>query len=268
MKKIFYNFKDLIYKNEFIRTLYEKTLLFLCKKVIFLEKNLANKIDMDLILKDQKIENDFLEINEKIKKLEIPNLTGGVNPSDQKIIFKIIRALGSKNVLEIGTHIGSSTVSIALAMFQKNEAFFLKTVDIRNVNDDYLKPWLEFKSKNSPKNNLKLIELDSFVEFKKSDSLNFLEKESRKYDFIFLDGSHRADHVYKEVSLALKLLSSNGLILLHDYYPSSAPIPGPNEAFQRINKENKLLSIYHLVDLPFVEDDNLYTSSLALIYKK
>ena len=262
------NIKNTIYKNKLFRKLYEKTLLNLCKKVEFLEENLTYKIDTDKILKDENIQKKFFEIDKEIKKLELPNLTGGLSPDDQRLLCNIINVFNPKKVLEIGTHIGSSTVSIALAMHEKNTEYFIKTVDLKDVNDEIKKPWLDFKSNNSPRNNLKFLNVDKFVEFKKSDSLNFLKEETEKYDFIFLDGSHRADYVYKELALASQLLNPNGVILLHDYYENSNPIPGPHEAFKRANKENKLIGIYNFANLPWIKKSNGCDSSIAILYKK
>ena len=258
MNNLFSAFKNYISKIKVIRLLYEKILLFQCSNKEFLEKNLLNKINFDLMLQDKNIENEYSKISEEIEQIEIPNLTGGMGPTDRKVIYKLIKAIKPKKVLEIGTHIGSSTVIIAKALYEENENNLLKTVDFRDVNDDLNKPWLKFKSKNSPLNNLKFLNVQNIVEFKTEDSLEFLKKETDKYNLIFLDGSHRSDHVYKEVALALKLLAPNSLILLHDYYPNSNPIPGPNEAVKRIRRENKLINIHHFAN---------WQSSLAILFK-
>lgn len=260
--------KNKIYKYKIFRNYYEKILLYLCKKLEFLEHNLSNKVNINKILYDKKIQKKFFEIKKKITKLGIPNLTGGVSPDDQRLLFNIISVLNPKKVLEIGTHIGSSTVSIALAMHENNARFFIKTVDLKDVNDEIKKPWLDFKSNNSPRNNLKTLNVEKFIEFKISDSLIFLNQETEKYDLIFLDGSHRSDHVYKEVALALKLINPNGTILLHDYYENNNPIIGPREAFKRICKENKNIEINNFASLPWVEKSDGSDSSLAIIFKK
>ena len=126
-------------------------------------------------------------------------MTGGLSPDDQRLLCNIINVFNPKKVLEIGTHIGSSTVSIALAMHKKNTEYFIKTVDLKDVNDEIKKPWLDFKSNNSPKNNLKFLNVDKFVEFQKSDSLNFLKEETEKYDRKLLlrvgDIMHRGDEM-------------------------------------------------------------------------
>jgi hypothetical protein len=44
------------------------------------------------------------------------------------------------------------------------------------------------------------------------------------FDLIFIDGDHRADLVYEEVSRSLPLLSRNGVIVLHDCNPPTEEI--------------------------------------------
>jgi GT2 family glycosyltransferase len=43
-------------------------------------------------------------------------------------------------------------------------------------------------------------------------------------DLVFIDGDHRADLVYEEVMRSLPLLSSTGIIVLHDCNPQSEPV--------------------------------------------
>lgn len=267
MNKIFNKIKQLLSNIKLVRLIYEKILLLRCEKRFFLNKNLICETNLNSKLNLQNFKNDYLKIAGKIIISEIPDLTGGVCATDREIIYNLIKILKPKKVLEIGTHIGSSTVTIALALSVINENGALTTVDIIDVNDDLVRPWLKFKQKKSPLCNLKLLKIDKFVKFIVEDSLKFLKENLSKYDLIFLDGSHRADHVYKEVSLALNLINSNGIILLHDYYPASNPIPGPREAFKRINKENNQIDIYQLTNLNWAQLNNI-GSSLAILYKK
>lgn len=276
MKAFFYKYMKMI-KNRFFRKYYEIFLLFINKKKIFYHKNLTSKIDLKLIFNDKDIEKKFFHDQIKVKKIEIPELAGGVNPGDQKAIYFLINKLKPKKILEIGTHIGSSTVAIALAMsnhFDFSQSY-LKTVDVRDVNDENSKPWLLYNSKNSPKKNIKILGLEKLVSFKVSDSINFFYNEKDKYDFIFLDGSHRADYVYNEISSSLKILNTNGIILLHDYFPfgkklwnNREPIFGPYEGVKKLCKENPIIKCMPFGNLPWQTKLNSNISSLAIIYKE
>ena len=49
----------------------------------------------------------------------------------------------------------------------------------------------------------------------------FFEKNSEKYDIIFIDGLHLRDQFIRDVENSLKFLNDNGTIVCHDCLPSS-----------------------------------------------
>jgi hypothetical protein len=58
----------------------------------------------------------------------------------------------------------------------------------------------------------------------------FFKQNSEKFDVIFIDGLHHYDQVTRDVENALKALSRNGIIILHDMLPKTeeeavVPIP-------------------------------------------
>ena len=163
---------------------------------------------------------------------------GGVNPGDRRALFYLVHALKPQNLLEIGTHIGASTVFLAEALKNVSAQARMTPVDILEV----------------------------------SPSSEFLANTQEKFDFIFLDGDHSSHTVYEEVSLALKALNQNGIILLHDYYPAAKPlfndgniIAGPFMALDRIMRENKEIKVLPLGDLPWETKQGLRKTSLALL---
>ena len=50
--------------------------------------------------------------------------TGGVNPGDRRAVYYLIRSLRPANVLEIGTHVGASTLHIAAGLEAKRRRRF------------------------------------------------------------------------------------------------------------------------------------------------
>src|SRR5689334_6139649 len=42
--------------------------------------------------------------------------TGGVNPGDRRALFYVVKALRPASILEIGSHVGASTVYVGAAM--------------------------------------------------------------------------------------------------------------------------------------------------------
>ena len=175
------------------------------------------KKDIYNFLNSKSFESDYNKINDLIIKFKLPENSGGINLGDQKAIYFLTRSFGVKNILEIGTHIGCSTVHYALALKKiklKNKN--LDTVDIIDINDQRKKHWLKYGAKYSPKNMIELIGVGDFVNFFNNKSIDYLKNCNKKYDLIFLDGSHLASIVYQEIPLALKLLNPNGIIMLHD----------------------------------------------------
>ena len=62
------------------------------------------------------------------------------------------------------------------------------------------------------KKNTKLVELTSD---------EFFASNIEYFDLIFIDGLHQSQQVIKDVQNALKFLNSNGIIVLHDFNPTS-----------------------------------------------
>ena len=206
----------------------------------------------------------------------IGHLTGGVNPGDQRAIFELIRYLKPRSVLEFGTHIGASTVHIALALRQLMEEDprvprDLTTVDIIDVNDPVRRHWEKFGSRQSPAAMLEQIRADDLVTFCAEPGLEFARKTQRKFDLIFLDGNHAATAVYQEIPAALGMLAPNGVILLHDYFPGvkplwadSVPIQGPALAVQRLRADGMAIEVIPLGALPWPTKKGTNITSLAL----
>ena len=64
------------------------------------------------IIKDWKIEED------RIESLELPDFTGGINKGDQRAIYYLVKYLKPNSILEIGTHIGCSTIPSGVRLYR------------------------------------------------------------------------------------------------------------------------------------------------------
>jgi len=199
---------------------------------------------------------------------------GGVNPGDRRALYFLIMALKPRNVLEVGTHIGSSTIFIAAALKKLNENGKLTTVDIVDVNDPVRGSWKKIGMHMSPANFAAELGLLDLIRFHKGLSLDFMNTTDQRFDFIFLDGDHKANAVYEELASALPLLCEKGLVLLHDYYPNGKPLYphcvamiGPFLALRRIQKENPIIEVVPLGELPWPTKQGTNMTSLALVTK-
>ncbi len=199
---------------------------------------------------------------------------GGVNPGDRRALYYLVMALKPKNTLEVGTHIGASTLHIARALKQLNQSGHVTTVDIIDVNDSETGSWKGLNLAKSPQGFAEELECDNHITFHCGPCLDLMNKTNEKFDFIFLDGDHTAAAVYKEVSTALGILNEKGVILLHDYYPNGEAlfpdnniINGPYNALERITRENPAIKAHSLGTLPWPTKQGTSLTSLALVIK-
>jgi hypothetical protein len=60
---------------------------------------------------------------------------------------------------------------------------------------------------------------DEYFTIELSINADFSEEYHKKFDLVFIDGLHTAEQVKKDFENALKILSPNGFIVLHDCNP-------------------------------------------------
>jgi predicted O-methyltransferase YrrM len=221
-------------------------------------------------LADKDLAADWKSLDTLRAELRIANIMGGVNAGDQRALYTLVRALKPKHILEVGTHVGCSTINIALGA--ADYACDFTTVDIRDVNDPIDKPWIAFGADRSPAKLMTTAGCAGRVKFVVANSIDFLSAAAPAYDFIFLDGCHDAATVYLEASLALRRVNPGGAIVLHDYYPEGKPLwsngvvlPGVVLAMDRLVRECPDLAVLPLGKLPWPTKLNSQMTSLALI---
>ncbi|HWB12520.1 MAG TPA: class I SAM-dependent methyltransferase [Pirellulales bacterium] len=236
------------------------------------------RLQIGEMFKNHAIDAEWRDVERTLGTLELPEFTGGVNPGDQRAIYYLIRYLRPSRVLEIGTHIGCSTLSAALALnrIRNLDNTFtpaLVSVDIRDVNDETEQPWMQAGASYSPARMLELARCRDVVDFAVCPSLEFLTSrcDTAAFDFIFLDGDHSAPTVYQEFPAALRRLAPGGLILLHDYFPNLSPlwsnnavVPGVFLGLQRLLNEGAEFSVLPLGELPWPTKLGSCVTSLAL----
>lgn len=230
------------------------------------------------IFLSEKIQNEWEnDVSSDIRILGIPSMAGGVNSGDRRALYYLVRMLKPASIMEIGTHIGSSTVALALAA-QRNTIEGINTkifsTDIIDVNNKVNKPWKLFGSPVSPADLINQIGCEDLVSFEVGTSIEKLILP-RKFGIIFLDGDHSASTVYKEIPLALNCLEDEGIIILHDYFPNldplwenQMPIAGPFLAIQRFNEEGADFNVLPFGGLPWPTKLGSNITSLASLTKR
>ena len=118
-----------------------------------------------------------------------PSLGGTLNDGDRRAVYSVVRFFRPRSALEIGTHLGSSALYIALALRRNGGNSTLLTVDKKDVNA-HDGPWAMVGAEKSPRMMIETIGMADAVKFEVGDSLKFLDSSMGRYDFCFLDGSH------------------------------------------------------------------------------
>ena len=113
---------------------------------------------------------------------------------DLVVLFDYVKKLDPDVILELGVRGGYSTEVFLTAGCNK-----LISVDI----NDY------------PLTRTRLGKFGNW-EFIVQDDREYLKHVNYKPDIIFIDTSHKTDHTYYEICQSVKLLSTFGIILLHD----------------------------------------------------
>jgi predicted O-methyltransferase YrrM len=128
-----------------------------------------------------------------------PNYERGI------LIYYLIRKFNIESVLEIGFGRGYSTFCAAKAMTDAGIDGKIVTVDPA-IDKDKIQPLANFFPKD----------WFSKIDFYKSYSDDFFEKNERKFDLIYIDGDHRYEAVKKDWNNSKDIY--NKFILFDDYH--------------------------------------------------
>ena len=166
----------------------------------------------------------------------------------------IRKSLEPIKVLEIGTYTGISLINIVKLIPNSigygldkwsnyNEVENNKNVEIlNNIN--------EIEVESSFYKNIALEGLTNRIQGIKGDSSEVLfemMKENRKFDFIYVDGSHLLLDCYSDLMISWRLLARGGLLAIDDYLYNmggsvlNSPFEGINHFLNKHQQEIKIL---------------------------
>jgi predicted O-methyltransferase YrrM len=193
----------------------------------------------------------FPELRESSLNLVLSKFSrrgGNVSYGEIQTLCVLTAYLNPKDVFEIGTYDGWTTLHLAL-----------------NTPEDAKITTLDLKSEDAPKTLLRLEEQDlkyinkptigdhyrnTDAEYKINqvcgDSAIFdFSPFHNAIDFMFIDGSHHFQYVKSDSENALKMIRSDGVIAWHDFLVW----PGVTDYILRLSK---FLKIYHIKDTSLV----------------
>ena len=116
------------------------------------------------------------------------------------------------SALEIGSFEGRS----AIFFLEYLPKLHLVCVDLFERSSEYFakaKPWIKFDN-NLNKYAGRYEKITSFS----ANALAEFASEGRRFDLIYIDGSHTRDNVFIDALLSWKLLNMNGVLIFDDYF--------------------------------------------------
>jgi len=104
--------------------------------------------------------------------------------------------------------------------FDKVDSYFFKIKDCINYYvEDHDPYYSKFGNAVLKDHDFKILPFD--------DHLKKIIDKNQKYDVIFVDSFHTVEHTIRDLEAALSLLSSTGIIIVHDCFPDSEAVIGP-----------------------------------------
>lgn len=162
------------------------------EKTLGMSSNLINYI-RDISVNEHPVLEELKIFNESHRRSRMP-----ISPEQGNILQFLIKILGVKNYLEIGVFTGYSSLAAALALPEDGKLTAL------DISDEYTSDAVIFWEKAGVSNKIDLIIADA------KESLSKLQRENRKFDFIFIDADKKNYISYYEASV--ELLAPNGVI--------------------------------------------------------
>src|SRR5450756_1108124 len=144
----------------------------------------VSRVDLAAIMSDATIGAVFAEDNARIARAYGKGeIFGGVNPGDRRALYHLIAHFQPKRVLEIGTHVGASTIYIASALLRFADGGQLTTADIADVNGPN-GAWKSLGMPAAPARFIADLGLEAVTTFVTRPAAEML-RASGRYDLIF-----------------------------------------------------------------------------------
>jgi predicted O-methyltransferase YrrM len=143
--------------------------------------------------------------------------------------------------LEIGSYEGNSALYVSVNFPESN----VTCVDLWEAVEEYKDKDFNIIEKNFDSN---LKGLSNITKIK-STSDNFFSKNKIMFDFIYIDGNHKFDYVFRDCENAWKFLNKGGFLVcddyIWDYYKEllNNPCYAINSFIKKNNAEIKILSV-------------------------
>lgn len=170
--------------------------------------------------------NELLSLydNDGLNKKDLGMLTkGSIRICEAQTLYAIIKKFGYKNILEIGTGNGLSTIYFSSAIRNLAAGGRVDTIDIVDKVEE---KGLRFLFEH--------LELDKIAHFHIGDSSNIIPALSFEYDFVLIDGSHTYEQTKCDFKNSYNKLRPGGCIAFHDIYKTPEGVLGSRDALDEV----------------------------------
>jgi len=182
-------------------------------------KEYKEKYKRELDLLNKYIKNDYIYdiiLNYRtIRDGEIIKLSANINVYEMVFLANLLRANNSKNVLEIGCANGVSGMVIMNQLI-KNGGGSLISVDPNQFFQWYNVGKYNINKIIENNENKNISVTHEIIENTSDHVLSNFVKTGKRFDAIFIDGSHGFKDVIIDIFCSIKILKKGGLMILDD----------------------------------------------------
>lgn len=212
-----------------------------------IRKNIHELIEYDASLSPsiQRVSvEEFLSSEDLVKLQNFSLREGNVSYLELLVIGSVVAKYKPKNLLEIGTFDGCTTLQLAL---NSCEDATVHTLDLEKIAPDDPGMLIEdlkyiFDEKKKRKKYERLACREKIIEHigdsREVDFSRFCKKQ--KVDFCFIDGGHSYECVKNDTEKLFDVLSEDACVLWHDYSPNCSGV------FQYLNELSKTKRLLHI----------------------
>ncbi len=170
-----------------------------------------------------------------------------ISPEGGSFLYWLVRNVQPRQVIEIGTCVGASTIWMAAAM-RANGGGVLHTFDDFQIpRDPRLAAAPLFQDRrNTVEARIRSAGLGDLVRFHVGDSKKQVPaayeqlRTGGNVQFAFIDGDHSFEGVLGDLLAVEPVLEPGGYVVLHDVFPEVCGVEGPRQLLDKLKRLTKV----------------------------